>query len=91
MALAMEAPGRVDGNSRTPLFFTFSPGMVVVYGRKRGRKHGVVLVADEDYHAFARQPVQQFRRRDVVSTSNHIGGNRAVRRKSLRRHHLRGL
>ncbi|EAY81398.1 hypothetical protein OsI_36569 [Oryza sativa Indica Group] len=52
----MEAPGRVDGNGRTPLFFTFSPGMVVVYGRKRGRKHGVVLVADEDYHAFARQP-----------------------------------
>uniref|UniRef100_A0A0E0BKI9 Uncharacterized protein n=1 Tax=Oryza glumipatula TaxID=40148 RepID=A0A0E0BKI9_9ORYZ len=31
-ALAMEAPGRVDGNGRTPLFFTFSPGMVVVYG-----------------------------------------------------------
>nr|ABA94470.1 hypothetical protein LOC_Os11g36800 [Oryza sativa Japonica Group] len=74
----MEASGRVDGNGRTPLFFTFSPGMVVVYGRKRGRKHGVVLVADEDYHAFVQQPVQQFRRRDAVSTGNHIGGNRAT-------------
>nr|BAI39863.1 hypothetical protein [Oryza sativa Indica Group] len=84
-ALAMEAPGGVERRRPRAAVLHLLPDD----GWKR--KCGVVLVAGEDYHALERWPVQQFRRRDTVSAGNHVGGNRATRRKCLRRHHLRGF